>query len=75
MVSGRKIRCTTQLSVNELQALPTVTSVIEGSDSVVISAMDSDAAVRALLLADATAHGLEISGAALEDAFMELTKD
>ena len=74
MVAGRKIRCNTQLKVNELQALPTVTAVIEDGDSVVITATDSDAAVRALLLADTTAHGLEISGAALEDAFIELTK-
>ena len=73
-VAGRKIRCTTQLQLNELQALPTVTAVLEDSDAVVITATDSDAAVRALLLADATAHGLEISGAALEDAFIELTK-
>jgi ABC-2 type transport system ATP-binding protein len=74
MVAGRKIRCNTQLKLNELQALPTVTAVIEDGDSVVITATDSDAAVRALLLADTTAHGLEISGAALEDAFIELTK-
>jgi ABC-2 type transport system ATP-binding protein len=74
MVTGRKIRCITRLQRNELQALPTVTAVIEDGDSVVITATDSDAVARALLLADTTAHGLEISGAALEDAFMELTK-
>jgi len=74
MVTGRKIRCITQLAMDKLQALPTVTSVAQEGDSMVITATDSDAAVRALLLADATAHGLEVSGAALEDAFLELTK-
>jgi ABC-2 type transport system ATP-binding protein len=56
-----------------LQALPTVTSVLQDRDAVVITAGNSDQAVRALLLADSTAHSLEVSGAALEDAFLQLT--
>jgi ABC-2 type transport system ATP-binding protein len=73
LVAGRKVRCVTQLSVRELQALPTVTSVSQDREAVVLTATNSDHAVRALLLADSTAHSLEISGAALEDAFLQLT--
>jgi ABC-2 type transport system ATP-binding protein len=74
MVAGRKVRCITQLKLHELQALPTVTSVTQDRECMVITATDSDAAVRALLAKDASVNGLEISGAALEDAFLELTK-
>jgi ABC-2 type transport system ATP-binding protein len=75
LVSGRKVRCISQLSLEALAALPTVTSVTPDRDGVILTAVDSDAAVRALLIADSTAHGLEVSGAALEDAFLELTKN
>jgi ABC-2 type transport system ATP-binding protein len=73
LVAGRKVRVVTQLKVSELQSLPTVTSVTQDRDGVVLTATNSDQAVRALLLADSTAHSLEISGAALEDAFLQLT--
>jgi ABC-2 type transport system ATP-binding protein len=73
LVAGRKVRCITQLSLRELQQLPTVTSVSKDREAVVLTAGNSDQAVRALLLADATAHSLEVSGAALEDAFLQLT--
>ena len=75
LVSGRKIRCITRLSVETLVTLPTVTSVTPDRDGIILTAVDSDAAVRALFLADSTAHGVEISGGALEDAFLELTKN
>ena len=75
LVSGRKVRCITRLSLNALAALPTVTSVTPDRESFILTAADSDAAVRALLIADSSAHGLEVSGAALEDAFLELTKN
>jgi ABC-2 type transport system ATP-binding protein len=75
LVSGRKVRCISRLSVETLAALPTVTSVTPDRDGVILTAVDSDAAVRALLIADSSAHGLEVSGAALEDAFLELTKN
>jgi ABC-2 type transport system ATP-binding protein len=73
LVAGRKVRVITQLPLHTLQALPTVTSVLQDRDAVVITAGNSDQAVRALLLADSTAHSLEVSGAALEDAFLQLT--
>jgi ABC-2 type transport system ATP-binding protein len=75
LVSGRKVRCISRLSLETLAALPTVTSVTPDRDGVILTAVDSDAAVRALLVADPSAHGLEVSGAALEDAFLELTKN
>ena len=42
-------------------------------EAVVLGCADSDVAIRALLDAYPEAHDIEITGAALEDAFMALT--
>ena len=55
-----------------LAALPGVTTVeIEGR-SVRLHSEDSDATVRAAIMADIPLHDLEVSGAQLEDAFLAL---
>jgi ABC-2 type transport system ATP-binding protein len=56
-----------------LAALPGVTSVDRRGDSIELQCTDSDAAVRALLAAFPTARDIEIRGAGLEEAFLELT--
>ena len=74
-VSGRKIRCVTQLDLEFLRALPSVSDVQQDREAVVIVAEDPERVVREMLLRDETLQGLEVSSGALEDAFLELTRD
>ncbi|HTV14557.1 MAG TPA: ABC transporter ATP-binding protein [Acidobacteriaceae bacterium] len=74
-VSGRRIRCITQLDPEYLRTLPTVVSVEQDREAVVIVAERPEGVVREMLLRDESLHGLEIAAAALEDAFLALTTD
>jgi ABC-2 type transport system ATP-binding protein len=74
-VSGRRIRCVTQLDPEYLRTLPTVSDVQQDRDAVMILAERPESVVREMLLRDKTLYGLEISTAALEDAFLALTTD
>lgn len=73
-VSGRTIRCVTELSVDFVRSLPTVSDVTEDRDALVITATHPESVVRIMLQRDLTLRDLEISAAALEDAFLALTK-
>ncbi len=72
-VSGRRIRCITQLHLDFLRTLPTVSDVQQDREAVIILAEQPETVVREMLQRDATLHGLEVSAAALEDAFLALT--
>ena len=72
-VSGRRIRCVTRLDPAEVRALPSVTSLESDRDALVLYAERPEEVVRRLLLADDSLHGLEVSAAPLEDAFLALT--
>jgi ABC-2 type transport system ATP-binding protein len=73
-VSTRVIRATLPGSdVGALEALPGVSSVETRGSSVVLRCSDSDRAIRALLDDFPDARDIEISGAGLEEAFLELT--
>jgi len=72
-VSGRRIRCVTRLDADYLRALPSVISAQPDRDGVVIYAGHPEEVVRRLLLEDPSLHGLEITAAPLEDAFLALT--
>jgi ABC-2 type transport system ATP-binding protein len=74
LVSGRTIRCVTQLDIEFVRNLPTVSDVIEDRGALVITATHPETAVRIMLQRDLTLRDLEISAAALEDAFLALTK-
>jgi len=74
-VSGRRIRCITQLEPEFLATLPSVAGVQQDREAVVILAEQPEKVVREMLLRDETLHGLEVSAAALEDAFLALTSD
>jgi len=74
-VSGRRIRCITRLDPDFLRTLPSVSDVQQDREALVILAEHPEAVVRAMLLRDETLHGLEVSAAALEDAFLALTSD
>jgi len=73
-VSGRTIRCVTELSIDFVRNLPTVSEVTEDRDALVITASHPESVVRMMLQRDLTLRDLEISAAALEDAFLVLTK-
>jgi ABC-2 type transport system ATP-binding protein len=73
-VGLRVIRATLPgVDVEALAALPGVNTAERHGDSVQLRCGDSDAAVRALLAAYPSARDLEITGAGLEEAFLELT--
>jgi ABC-2 type transport system ATP-binding protein len=72
---GRKIRCNTSLSKELLQTLPSVISVERNGESTIVTATDAENVVREMLQRDQTLSGLEIASPALEDAFLELTKN
>jgi ABC-2 type transport system ATP-binding protein len=72
---GRRVLRATLVDADSgaLAALPGVTRVDRRGDSIELQCTDSDAAVRALLAAFPTARDIEIRGAGLEEAFLELT--
>jgi ABC-2 type transport system ATP-binding protein len=73
-VGARTIRATLEdAQLDDLAALPGVASADRRGEAVVLSCADSDSAIRALLEAYPQARDIEITGAALEDAFLELT--
>jgi ABC-2 type transport system ATP-binding protein len=74
MVGARTIRATLPaVDLAALGALPGVVTADRHGDAVILSCSDSDAAIRALLDAHAEARDVEISGAGLEQAFLQLT--
>ena len=72
--TGRRIRCHTVLEDNFLFALPTVTAVARQGSVVTVTAVNAEAVLRAMFLADDALSNLEVASPALEDAFLELTK-
>lgn len=73
-VSGRRIRCVTKEDAAFVRRFPGVTEVTSDRDALVITALHPEAVVREMLLRDSTLRDLEVSSAALEDAFLALTK-
>ena len=59
----------------DLAALPGVTSVDRRGEAIVLSCADSDLAIRALLNRYPAARDIEVTGAGLEQAFLQLTAD
>jgi ABC-2 type transport system ATP-binding protein len=75
-VGRRTIRATLpDTAVSDLAALPGVERAERHGATVELRCADSDLAIRALLSAHPTVHDIEIRGADLEDAFVELTAD
>jgi len=74
MVGGRTVKATLDGGDERLlAALPGVTRVEQRGAAWVLICTDSDAAIRALLDAHPEARDIEIAGAGLEAAFLELT--
>jgi ABC-2 type transport system ATP-binding protein len=75
-IGHRTIRATLAgVDRDELARLDGVGAAERHGDSVILRCSDSDRAIRALLERHAEARDIEITGAALEDAFVELTRD
>jgi ABC-2 type transport system ATP-binding protein len=76
MVGSRRIRATLPGADRAtLAALPGVTDVELRGDSIALICSDSDEALRALLAASAAVRDIEVTGAGLEEAFVQLTHD
>jgi ABC-2 type transport system ATP-binding protein len=74
MVGLRTIRATLPgVDLARLEALPGVTSAERRGEAIVLHCADSDAAIRALLAAHPDVRDIEIAGAGLEQAFLQLT--
>jgi ABC-2 type transport system ATP-binding protein len=76
MVGGRRIRVLLpDADLSELERLEGVARAERRGASVSLSCSDSDAAIRALLARYPAASEIEIVGAGLEEAFVELTAE
>jgi ABC-2 type transport system ATP-binding protein len=74
MVGVRTIRATLpDANLDELARLPGVSGVERRGESVILTCVDSDAAIRALLDEYRDAHDVEIATGGLEQAFLHLT--
>jgi ABC-2 type transport system ATP-binding protein len=74
MVGHRHIRATLpDVDLASLESLPGVTRAERRGESMILSCSDSDTAIRALLARYPDVSDIEIAGAGLEDAFVELT--
>ena len=74
MVGGRRISATLpEADLADLQSLPGVTRAERRGESVVLNCSDSDTAIRGLLARYPDVSDIEITGAGLEEAFVELT--
>jgi ABC-2 type transport system ATP-binding protein len=75
-VGGRIIRATLPVAdVEQLRTLRGVTGVERRGDAVTLNCSDSDATLRALLDRYPQVCDIEVRGAGLEEAFLELTDD
>lgn len=72
---GKRIRCTTSLSLASLRQMPGVSEAKQDRERVEIRAHDAENVVRSLLARDASLSGLEVSSAGLEEAFLALTQE
>ena len=75
-VGTRTIKATLPgADVAALATLPGVTNVSTRGEAVILNCSDSDAALRAFLAANPDARDIDVSGAGLEEAFLQLTGD
>jgi ABC-2 type transport system ATP-binding protein len=75
-VGRRVIRATVPgADLSTLATLAGVTNAEQHGEAVLLSCADSDAALRALITGYAQARDFEVTGAGLEEAFLQLTSD
>ena len=75
-VGGRIVRATlANVAIDALRSLPGVTSADRHGDAVTLKCSDSDATLRTLLSEYPAVRDIEVRGAGLEEAFLELTDE
>jgi ABC-2 type transport system ATP-binding protein len=72
--AGKRIRCRTRLTLDEVRALPHVTAASNGGGTIEITTSSSDEVVRTLLARDPSLSDIEITSAGLEEAFLAMTQ-
>jgi ABC-2 type transport system ATP-binding protein len=76
IVGSRTIRATLpDVSLEALERLPGVTRAERRGEAVILASSDSDTSLRKLLAAYPQACDIEVRGAGLEEAFLQLTGD
>jgi len=73
--AGRKIRCVTSLTVEEVRSIAGVREVRQDREALEIQALEAEPVIRELLACDRGLSGLEVTSAGLEEAFLALTQD
>jgi ABC-2 type transport system ATP-binding protein len=73
-VDGRRIRCATRLSLDELSRLPGVVTARRDGAQAELTTARAEGVVAELLRRDPDLSGLEVLGAGLEEAFLALTQ-
>jgi ABC-2 type transport system ATP-binding protein len=72
---GRRIRCATRLPAAGVAGLPGVTRAARRGDLLEVFTSVAEPVVRELLARDPQLAELEVAGAGLEEAFLNLTAD
>lgn len=75
LIARKRITCTTQLSLEEIQSWAGVESVSRDRNQLQITARNAEPIARRLLNTDETIQDMEIQRAGLADAFTELTQE
>lgn len=73
--AGKRIRCITCLSINQLQKIPFVSEVKQDREAVEVHTGEPESVLRELLSRDSRLSGLEVTSAGLEEAFLALTQE
>jgi ABC-2 type transport system ATP-binding protein len=73
--AARRIRCTTRLEPAAVERLPGVSRVRRDRGGLEIVVTSAEPVVRELLALDPGVTDLEVTGAGLEEAFLDLTRD
>lgn len=73
-IAGRRIRCSTRLTLSEIRGLAGVTEARQDENAFEIQASEAEPVVRQLLALDDGLSGLEVTSTGLEDAYLALTK-
>ena len=72
---GKQIRCTSQLTLDEVRQIPGVLSVKVDRNAFELQVNAAEPVVRELLQRDSWLADLEVTNAGLEEAFLALTQN
>jgi ABC-2 type transport system ATP-binding protein len=73
--SGKRVRCISRLSLEEVRAIPGVVSAVTDRDGFELQVSIAEPVVRELLQRDSWLADLEVTNAGLEEAFLALTQN